>query len=352
MQLRKNILFVAPNYKNRKGGVASVLTTYSKEIENFNFSPSVYFNSVVINFILFPINILSFLFKLLVDEKIDIVHIHGASRGSFYRKYIFFLIAQYLFNKPVVYHIHGAEYHIFYENANKITKTCIDKMINESAAVLVLSAEWLKYFKSRFKQKKLFVLNNIIQRVTFLEKGQIKNEVNFLFLGRIGKRKGVFDLIQSIIDNRQYLEGKVKFSIGGDGDVENLKNLIENYNLNNIVEYKGWVNSHRKNKLLSQNHILILPSYNEGLPISLLEAMSFSMPIISTKVGGIPQILKDGFNGKFVEPGNTNEIFEAIKFYIENKPLILEHGQNSYHLAQNYFPEKVLGNLQDIYIRI
>jgi len=145
------------------------------------------------------------------------------------------------------------------------------------------------------------------------------------------------------------LEGKIKLTVGGDGEADQLKQLIVKHNLTGIVNYVGWVNEERKTKLLSNSHIMILPSYNEGLPISLLEGMSYSMPIISTKVGGIPQILKDSFNGKFVQPGNTNEIFEAIKFYIENKPLILEHGQKSYQLVQDYFPDKVMSSLEDIY---
>ncbi|WP_370390336.1 glycosyltransferase family 4 protein [uncultured Winogradskyella sp.] len=345
----KKVLFVAPNHNNRKGGIASVLKTYSVEIEDFNFFPSIFFTSMLLNTVLFPINLISFCAYLIFIRRIKIIHIHGASKGSFYRKYIFFLLSK-LFKKKVIYHIHGGKFHIFYSSSFYFIKTRIRRFINQCDALVVLSEEWKDYYTKSFEQKKIFVVKNMIKNVEPKTKHNDSNGiVNLLFLGKIGVNKGIFDLIDSIKLNKKNLEGKIKLTVGGDGEADQLKQLIVKHNLTGIVNYVGWVNEERKTKLLSNSHIMILPSYNEGLPISLLEGMSYSMPIISTKVGGIPQILKDSFNGKFVQPGNTNEIFEAIKFYIENKPLILEHGQKSYQLVQDYFPDKVMSSLEDIY---
>ena len=92
-----------------------------------------------------------------------------------------------------------------------------------------------------------------------------------------------------------------------------------------------------------------MPSYNEGLPISLLEGMSYSMPIIATNVGGIPQILKHNINGISVAPGDKKQLAEAIKFYIENTEKLVEHGKASYQQAKNFFPSKVINELEGIY---
>lgn len=95
--------------------------------------------------------------------------------------------------------------------------------------------------------------------------------------------------------------------------------------------------------------VYILPSYNEGLPIGILESMSYSHPIISTTVGGIPEVLFDGVNGRLIHPGNIGEIADAINTYLENPALIEKHGKESFRIVQAFFPEQVFGHLIKIY---
>ena len=73
------------------------------------------------------------------------------------------------------------------------------------------------------------------------------------------------------------------------------------------------------------------------------------MPIIATAVGGVPEIVKDGINGKIVSPGNLFEIHEAIKFYLINKDLILIHGENAFSMVESFFPEIIESKLLKIY---
>ncbi|MDC9724096.1 MAG: glycosyltransferase, partial [Urechidicola sp.] len=136
---------------------------------------------------------------------------------------------------------------------------------------------------------------------------------------------------------------------GGDGDVDKLKDIIKTNSLENIVSYIGWVSGDLKKELFEKCNIMILPSYNEGLPISLLEAMSYSMPIISTNVGGIPQVLEDRVNGKMVTPGNKQQIGDAITYYINNNEQIEIHGKISYNKVQDFFPKQVLKKLKLIF---
>jgi len=97
---------------------------------------------------------------------------------------------------------------------------------------------------------------------------------------------------------------------------------------------------------------MILPSYNEGLPITLLEAMSYSMPLISTHVGGISRILNHKENGIVVKPGDLYMIDNAIKYYIDNKDKIAIHGENSYNIVKDFYPKTVLNSLLNIYKKI
>ena len=114
------------------------------------------------------------------------------------------------------------------------------------------------------------------------------------------------------------------------------------------MKFEGWVSGEKKIELLNWADVYILPSFNEGLPISILEAMSYKKPIISTPVGGIPEVV-DKTNGILVTPGNDEEIFSAMKHYVDYKADITKHGEESYKKAETYLPDYVLNHLKRIY---
>ena len=134
-----------------------------------------------------------------------------------------------------------------------------------------------------------------------------------------------------------------------DGDI---KAYIREHGLADFVSYEGWIAGQKKIDCLNWEDVYILPSYNEGLPIAILEAMAYSHPVISTPVGGIPEIIKTGENGILVKPGDTKAIAEAIKYYIENREEIKKQGDKAYQVVQNFFPEKVFRDLKGIYERM
>ena len=93
----------------------------------------------------------------------------------------------------------------------------------------------------------------------------------------------------------------------------------------------------------------ILPSYNEGLPISILEAMSYSLPIISTAVGGIPEILKNGENGFIMEPGDKEAIYRAIHTLMGDERLRAQMGEKSFEKVRTHLPGYVEKQLRELY---
>ena len=96
--------------------------------------------------------------------------------------------------------------------------------------------------------------------------------------------------------------------------------------------------------------IFILPSYNEGLPMSILEAMSYGLPVISTPVGGIPEIVKDGVNGYLIFPGDNEALAEKIELLAKNKELRLRMGQENYKLvSQKYNAGTIINQLKILY---
>lgn len=105
----------------------------------------------------------------------------------------------------------------------------------------------------------------------------------------------------------------------------------------------------KKIQIINEVDAFILPSYNEGLPISILEAMSYNLPIISTSVGGIPEILKNGYNGFLIRPGDKKALKNAILTLINNPSLRKEMGKHSQEMVQPFLPTTVEGQLRTLY---
>jgi len=137
--------------------------------------------------------------------------------------------------------------------------------------------------------------------------------------------------------------------IGGNGEIKRLNNFIHANQIGSIVEFMGWVTNDAKISAFNKADIYILPSYNEGMPISILEAMSYGLAIIATNVGGIPEIVFNEVNGLLIEPGNSSQIERTLNYFIDNPALIRRYGAASENLVKKYFPDKVCGQLIELY---
>lgn len=347
----RNVLTISTDSKSN-GGIASVISVYEENIYPFNHITSTKSKTIIVNLLVLVKGIFLLFLRLLFDMKIKIIHIQGASYSSFHRKYIFFWISKYIFRKKIIYHIHGAEFHLFYKRASKKNKAKISRFLTEVDVVVCLSDEWKRFFSEGFSIKKIIVLNNVINKPTLISKSTDYKVVNFLFLGIIGERKGMWDILDVLKDHREEFIGHIKLNVGGNGEVKEFQERIKQDNLEELVNYIGWVKNEKKIEMLNKCHIYILPSYNEGLPISILEAMSYSMPIISTNVGGIPQVLNNYENGFLINPGNKEDIFKAISFFIKNKSKIKEFGEISHKKISPFYINSVKDKLASIYIEL
>jgi glycosyltransferase involved in cell wall biosynthesis len=137
--------------------------------------------------------------------------------------------------------------------------------------------------------------------------------------------------------------------IGGNGEIQHLLDLINKHHIEDIVEFLGWISSNEKADVLNNADVYILPSYHEGLPISILESMSYGKAVISTKVGGIPEIVRNNENGLLINPGDLEAIKQSLNFFLENPRKIKEYGNISEQKVQKYLPHSVLKELEEIY---
>ena len=106
--------------------------------------------------------------------------------------------------------------------------------------------------------------------------------------------------------------------------------------LSGNVRFLGWVGPEQRDQILKEADIFILPSYNEGLPMAILEAMAWGLPIITTPVGGIPEVLIQGQNGLLVEPGNVNQLSKSIQYLMQDMALRQSMGKCSRETAKSF----------------
>lgn len=280
-----------------------------------------------------------------IQYNVELVHIHTASNGSFFRKSIFVRLCN-LTKTKVILHAHGAGFKEFYEKTNK--KEYIKSTLNKVDKLIVLSESWKEFYSTLMNSEKIEVIYNSMDIPENIQKS--KNEVTQgLFLGRLGKRKGTYDLIDAV-EKLSKENVKLKITLAGDGEIEKVKNVIQEKKLEQYFEVVGWIGKERKQELLKSSDFLVLPSYNEGLPMAVLEAMSRKLLVISTYVGGIPEVIRDKENGLLIEPGNIEQLTSSLKIAINDKLKCDEMAEKAYQTVNSNFNEKdMINNIEMIY---
>ncbi|MEW4272107.1 glycosyltransferase family 4 protein [Priestia megaterium] len=345
---KPKILVIGSSLKD-KGGIVTVIKNIEESSINNDYHIKrieTYITGSIIKRVSIFVLALFRLIYSLISFRPNVVHIHMSEKGSFYRKSIILLISKF-FNKRVILHIHSASFDEFY-HANELQKRFIKFILNKADKLIVLSKQWEKYYSNIVPHTKVAVLYNGVYSVNKKFKRESETPVG-LFLGRLGERKGTYDLLDSI---KKLKENGVsgKFYFAGDGEIEQVKQLIQEYELNEIVTVLGWVNSTQINDLLKQVDFLVLPSYNEGLPMAILEAMNFGLPIISTYVGGIPEVITNDDNGYLINPGEIDDLTKALTSLIENKDLRIEMGEKNRDIILKRFDiQSLMNDLSNIY---
>lgn len=353
-ELSSKVLMAGNYYKyHHPGGISAVVQYWSEYIENLQYYPTYKLSNIFVRLGWFTCSFWRLALRMKFDENVKILHLHTAADGSFWRKSMLVKLGHRL-GKKVVLHVHASRFKDFYNEASQKNKQRILQTLNSVDVLIALSHSWKEWFASLgIPEEKIVILHNITSYPTKIESAQIKDgKVHFLFMGEIGQRKGVFDILRALTKHRDELVGKVELRIGGNRHEEELKKVITDGKLQDIVQFEGWVGGEKKLQLLNWADVFILPSFNEGLPISILEAMSYGHPIISTPVGGIPEVVENGKNGILVQPGNVTEIYSAMSRYVYNKENIEKEGKASLEYVQSYLPSAVMNKLKELYLSL
>jgi len=212
---------------------------------------------------------------------------------------------------------------IVYDTEKKILKLA-DKVTTVSHN----TGKELEYYYNLHK-KDISVIGNGVDEKYFHPVENENDKINILYAGRLDQKKGLFELVQSARDICATYEN-VFFKIAGSGPfLNNLLNYVHKNGLSDRVLFYGHVDRNTLRSLYQNSSIFLLPSYYEGLPNVILEAMSCGLPIVATDVGGISEVVHQGDNGFLIQPQDHIQISNSLKTVINDKSLRMKMGNKS-----------------------
>ncbi|MEY3219319.1 MAG: hypothetical protein RIT27_676 [Pseudomonadota bacterium] len=190
--------------------------------------------------------------------------------------------------------------------------------------------------------EKIFVVHCGLDPEQFLPNPEIPNIFTFLAIGRLTWEKSYPDLIEAcrILKNKNLI---FQCIIVGDGDErQNIEQLIAKYGLEKEIKLAGLVLQEEIQKYYNKAHLFVLSSITEGIPVVLMEAMSKGLPVIATRITGIPELIDDKENGFLVPVNQPVEFANTIEFFMNNEMLRKEMGlkgrqkiNQSFHIVKN-----------------
>lgn len=330
-----------------KGGITSVIAQilfheWEKEGIRMHFIPTYIEGGTVKKMAFFVCSYIRLFFYFLFGRP-DIAHIHMSQRGSFDRKRLVCNLCRFFKIKTII-HLHASEFVSFYEKSSDRKKRKIKNTLTRSEAVITLGKIWEERVKRIAPDARTVILNNAVSLPETVCQQKVE-EVSFLYLGMLIERKGVNDLLEAVKklkENHRQAAQRTRFHIGGTGECETmLRRYVEDNGLSDMVCFHGWVEGVEKKELLSSCQVFVLPSYNEGLPVAILEALSYGMAVISSRVGSVEEAVSDGENGILYTAGDVDALYRAIESLSKYPDKRTAMAASARHIAETVFDERI-----------
>lgn len=289
---------------------------------------------------------------LLLFTHVSIVHIHSSTGVSFYRKSLFVLLAR-LFRRKIVYHIRsGRLYESFCGPPNRFLAMYMKFILRSARTVVCFCEYWEKRLKEEYLLNEISVIPNAVGLLPIKAKVFSNDIPKLLFIGSYKQLKGVKDLLEVA---RSLVLQHVQFQLHlcGRGSLNGyIDQFIEANCLGANVENVGWVEDEKKINMLANADIFVFPSYTEGMPNVVLEAMAYGLPVVGTTVSCLPSMIENGKSGFLVRPGDKEALLEAILKLINDKSLREQMSKNSLDRIQEYLPQKIAAKWDKMYQEI
>lgn len=354
-------IFTWNDSPNDFGGIKTILESYKQHLElfheqgfdldYFNYKPELVGKYGKIGHIIYGFKQRSALKRFMRKKDASAVHIHTSRDFLFLKDILLAKLIRKKYGIPVVITVHvGAAETVF--SKTKIFQKRLTNLANKYVSKMLFLSESIRndFLGMGFNKDRTGVLYNfhdLTPASTVVENLESGKKLHLLYVGAIHREKGILDLLnamQQLKDEDVHLDicGVVKEA----GVKEEFVKKLEE--LKGCVDMRGLVKGAEKTAFYEKSDVLILPSYHEGLPMVILEALKTSCAIISTKVGGTPELLDDN-NALWVDIQSPEQIVESIKYFLYHRDALNEMKYQNGLLSEKYSLNNHIKNLCQFY---
>ena len=272
---------------------------------------------------------------VLLSAHVDIAHIHMAEKGSTFRKG---RVAVWCKRKgiKVIIHLHAGPFMAWYKTVPRNKQKKIRDYFACADKVFVLGEYWKKELIEIIPENKMAVLYNGVDCPD--ENPYDITATDIVYFGVMKKEKGTYDLIKAIEQINDQLPNDIRVHLCGNDLEGNIYETIVNAGLEDRISMPGWIDGKEKEQIYQKASIDVLPSYFEGLSMTILEAMARGIPVITTNISTMPEVL--GENGILVQPGNHKELAEEILHLITDDEKRKHISADEYERANILFSKR------------
>jgi glycosyltransferase involved in cell wall biosynthesis len=266
------------------------------------------------------------------------VHVNIAERLSLVRKGVIVIVCRAL-GVPVVLHLHAAQLHHFYRALPAPLRSITRWMFSLPASVVVLGTSARRFVTEELRvpaHRVDIVINGVPEPTEPRRKAEPGGMQRVLFLGNLSERKGVSDLLHALA-RPGFRTDRLEVILAGGGDVSAYQAKARTLGIDGFVRFEGWCDQKKVAVLLARSDLLVLPSYDEGLPLAILEALAHGVSVVCTPVGEIPSVLTDGVNACFVPPGDVQRLAAGLQRVLQQPELLEALGRNGRALYEQHF---------------
>lgn len=278
--------------------------------------------------------------KTLLFDKCDIVHINASMANTSILKNFMALLIGKLFFKKIVFQFHGGDP----ENIKTSYTYFLKKIVHLSDVILVLTDEQATIgdYEKLSEQSKVKKIPNYMQiRDVDINSRNNIQDIHFLFLGRVIKEKGIFEIIDAV-KKLSKRSKNFRVDVVGDGpELKKMREIVENAGLNHFFVFHGFVTV-GKDEIFRDSHILLFPTWKEAFPYVALESMLFKMPMITTRVGALSEIIDDGKNGFLINSRDVDALSDKMEYFLLNPQQIETFGEQSFKILEQRYSTEIM----------
>lgn len=289
------------------------------------------------------------------EKNNTITHLNPSlSWSSLFRDGLFLIIAKLSKKKIVVFFRGWHNYMVYLIDNKRLGKLLFKWVFGKADAIIVLSVKFQQKLEEWDFKKPIYIETTVVDEALISDNEEINSNkdnksINILFLARVETYKGIFELIDAF-EILKIKHPNISLTITGDGSkLSDAKKIIKEKGIKDVC-FTGYVINMAKAKVYSSSDIYALPSYGEGMPNSVLEAMAFGLPVISRPVGGLNDFFINGKMGYLTESKDPKVLAELIEKLIVNPKLRREiSAHNSAFARKHFMASTVAKRLENIY---